>query len=384
MGHSLSLLSPPLLTHGASRWTILSSSTSSPDTTSSSSPQRNSNSERSSSFRPTRKSTSTTPPVRPGLSDTTSSPTGPQKSTVSSLVTVQSSALLSIRTSQPLSTPSPTLTPLTGLPREPLPQSRIRAAADLAGPSPLPVLLSVLTRLRLATSSHTLRCSSSTVTTASPRTWDATVVLWTRPSPMPNPTPSPLRKPTHTPQNTPRVTLPSLRVPPLRLQPSSMSRRTTQMPSRLSSTRIQSPSPSRPTRWSSRDTRLESSPVTSAEPTLITVSSQSATELKTEPHTTLSRTPGTPPGETRDTSRSASKTELVSAVSRADHLPSQPPTEHDVITCLRVASTLLKRPSNSICLTHKFTITFCSLWLFNTHSTPLTLTIKYIISKPPI
>merc|ERR1712007_140246 len=79
----------------------------------------------------------------------------------------------------------------------------------------------------------------------------------------------------------------------------------------------QPPLPSRLTRPPSRPTNLESSTPKPAEPNLTTVSSPSATEPRTDRTTTLSRTPGTPPGETRDTSRSPTTVmEMVSAESR--------------------------------------------------------------------
>merc|ERR1712048_317715 len=133
---------------------------------------------------------------------------------------------------------------------------------------------------------------------------------------------------THTHQRRAHATPPSLRVPPLRSHHSSMLRRTTQMHSRPSSTRVQSLSLSRLTSWSSRPTSLVSSPEPSAEPNLTTVSLLSDMALTpAELSTTLSRTPGTPPGEIRDTSTSELKMVQVSAVSRADHPPNQQLTE---------------------------------------------------------
>merc|ERR1712151_244737 len=212
--------------------------------------------------------------------------------------------------------------------RPPLHPSRIKEAVDHAGPSPPPVPLRVLTSLPVATWGATLRCNSLTATTVSPRTWAATVVLWTRLSLMLRRPPSPLRKLTHMLPRRANATSPSSRVPPLRSQLSLMSRRTTQMHSRPSSTRVQSLSLSRLTSWSSRPTNLVSSPVTSAEPTLTTVSSLSDMALTlTELSTTSSRTPGTQHGETRDTSTLELKMVQVSAVSRVDHHPNQLLTE---------------------------------------------------------
>merc|ERR1712151_498752 len=121
------------------------------------------------------------------------------------------------------------------------------------------------------------------------------------------------RKLTHMLPRRANATSPSSRVPPLRFQLSLMSRRTTQMHSRPSSTRVQSLSLSR---------------LTSAEPTLTTVSSLSDMALTlTELSTTSSRTHGTQHGETRDTSTLELKMVQVSAVSRVDHHPNPLLTE---------------------------------------------------------
>merc|ERR1712084_113683 len=75
--------------------------------------------------------------------------------------------------------------------------------------------------------------------------------------------------------------------------------------------------PSRLTRLLSKPTSLESSTAKLAEPSLTTVSSLSDTEPRTARTTTSSRTPGTPPGVTKDTSRLPTTVMAkVSAVSR--------------------------------------------------------------------
>merc|ERR1719296_331572 len=305
------------------------SSDTSLNSTSSTTPPRNSSSDSRSSRRLTSRSRPTTLRETPGLLDTTSSLTGTLTSTRSSLVTSQSSALPSTRTSPQLPSPQPTPTPSTGSPLVPLPQSRTRAHADHAGHSPPLVLLRVLTSSPAATSSPTLRCNSSTATTDSPRTLVATVDSWTRPSPTPRPTPSPPRRPTHTSPNTAPAPPPSSPVPPLRFPPSSMLRSTTLRPSRPSLSRDQSLSPLRLTSSPSSATRAVSSPDPSAEPTLTTVFSPLVSVPKTESTTSSSRTPGTLPGETTDTSRSdrSLTPQRVSAVSSPDHHPSQSLTE---------------------------------------------------------
>merc|ERR1712084_1545 len=75
--------------------------------------------------------------------------------------------------------------------------------------------------------------------------------------------------------------------------------------------------PSRLTRLLSKPTSLEYSTAKLAEPSLTTVSSLSDTEPRTARTTTSSRTPGTPPGVTTDTSRLPTTVMAkVSAVSR--------------------------------------------------------------------
>merc|ERR1712178_91652 len=81
---------------------------------------------------------------------------------------------------------------------------------------------------------------------------------------------------------------------------------------RLPSKTDQSPSPSRPTNWPSKDTPVVLSPV-DAVPNSTTVSSLSDTEKRTERSTSSSRTPGVPPGEMLDTSRSEPRTFAVSS-----------------------------------------------------------------------
>merc|ERR1711988_1491255 len=81
---------------------------------------------------------------------------------------------------------------------------------------------------------------------------------------------------------------------------------------RLPSPRDQSPSPSRPTNLPSRDTPVVLPPA-DAVPDSTTVSSLLDTERRTERSTSSSRTPGVPPGEMLDTSRSEPRTFAVSS-----------------------------------------------------------------------
>merc|ERR1712127_15790 len=112
-----------------------------------------------------------------------------------------------------------------------------------------------------------------------------------------------------------------------KLRPTTMSPQNPPMPSKLPSNTDQSLLPSKLTNQSSINTPVVSSPPSLAVPPSITVSSPSVT-VSTPPleNTTLSRTPGLPHGESKVTSESPLKTELVSAVSNPNHL-TQSPTE---------------------------------------------------------
>merc|ERR1711998_6985 len=85
----------------------------------------------------------------------------------------------------------------------------------------------------------------------------------------------------------------------------------------------QSPSPLRPTRWSSSNTTPVSSRDPLAEPLSTTVSSPSDTEPSPAKNTSSSRTPGVPPGETRATLSSDPATSAVSSPSHPTHRPTE-------------------------------------------------------------
>merc|ERR1712151_184002 len=117
----------------------------------------------------------------------------------------------------------------------------------------------------------------------------------------------------HTPdKSTPLATRLSLRNPHLHSWP----------PLRLA----QHLSLSRLTRWPSRCTRMVFSTPPNAEPNSTTVSSPSATEPRMAKTTTSLRTPGAPPGVTRDTSRSPT-TEMVTVSAVSSSAPSAQPCE---------------------------------------------------------
>merc|ERR1712157_619594 len=207
-----------------------------------------------------------------------------------------------------------TLTPSIGLPRALSPQSRTREAADHAGHSPPLVPWRDVNSSRPELLPPFPNRNSLTATISDPR--DATVVPWLEPSSGTSLTRPKLKLTTSTPPRLAPATLPttpdsstppdssrSLLTPHLPLWP----------PFRLDQPQL----PSRLTRLLSKPTSLESSTAKLAEPSLTTVSSLLDTELRTVRTTTSSRTPGTPPGVTTDTSRLPTTVMAkVSAVSR--------------------------------------------------------------------
>merc|ERR1712021_242930 len=136
---------------------------------------------------------------------------------------------------------------------------------------------------------------------APPLTLDAMVVLWTT-----------LSNTSRLPHSNMRMTTPTMPedtdAPTSNPRHTVLSKVTTMLPKdpkpnlRLPSPKDQSPLPSKPIKWPSKDTPVVSSPQ-DVDPNSTTVSSLSDTEPRTDKTSSSSRTPGEQAGESTDTSR---------------------------------------------------------------------------------
>merc|ERR1712127_900498 len=166
----------------------------------------------------------------------------------------------------PSSIPPTSLTPSTGSPRVPSPQSRTKDNAVHAGLSPPPVPSRVLNSLPLELSNPSPSNNSSTATKL---TKVATVVSWTT-----------LSNTSRNPHSCSRLTIHTL-VPTISGTSANLtlSRMSLRIPPVLTSRLLlpldQFPSPSRPTNLSSKPIPPVSLPPPSVEPNSITVSSLS-------------------------------------------------------------------------------------------------------------
>merc|ERR1712183_729 len=282
-----------------------------PSTTSPTPPSRSSTPERPSSWMSMPRLRRSTPtPTTLSPLDITSSPPTPSTKRSNFLVTESTPQKRMSR----LSLKHQMLTQSIGLPRALSPQSRTREVADHAGPSPPLVPWRDVNSSRPELLPPFPNRNSLTATISALR--DATVVPWLEPSSGTRRTRPKLKLTTSTPARLAPATLPTTldsSTPP----DSSKSLLTPHLlswpPLRLDQLQL----PSKLTRLPSRPTSPESSTAKLAEPSLTTVSSLSDMEPRTARTTTSSRTPGTPPGVTTDTSRLPTTVmALVSAVSR--------------------------------------------------------------------
>merc|ERR1712176_422406 len=277
---------------------ISDSSITLPSTTSPTPPSRSSTPERPSSWMSMPRLRPSTPtPTTLSPLDTTSSPPGPSTRRASFLVTESTPQ----KRMSKLNMKHQTLTPSIGLPPALSPQSRTREAADHAGHSPPLVPWRDVNSSRPELLPPFPNRNSLTATISDPR--DATVVPWLEPSSGTSLTRPKLKLTTSTPPRLAPATLPTTldsSTPPDSSKSLLTPHPLSWPPSRLDQPQL----PSKLTRLLSRPT----SPASST-PRL--------TEPRTARTTTSSRTPGTPPGVTTDTSRLPTTVMApVSAVSR--------------------------------------------------------------------